>query len=126
MQQFVGNLIKDATGKEVKGTHVTHFTIAEDRSFSRGGEWVKESEIIQCSMWRNPNAEPYLKKGALVLISGYVKAGIYQKDGEPVPIMRMESVDKLVLLSSGKGKDSAKDKNVIPASSTGTPEGLPF
>jgi single-strand DNA-binding protein len=77
MQQFVGNVTKDAVTKEVNGTTVIYLSIAENRRVKKDGKWVNEPAFIQCTLWDKAALAPHLVTGTLVTVTGNVRAEAY-------------------------------------------------
>jgi single-strand DNA-binding protein len=127
MEKYVGNITKDATGKDVNGNHVTNFTVALNRRVKTGGQWTKKAVYLQCALWGNPKVEPYLIKGALVDVSGDTEADYFEKKGGGVVAFLKLNVRDLNLHSSGK--ENASASNAVSSALAVEPEGsddLPF
>jgi single-strand DNA-binding protein len=100
MQQFVGNLTKDATIKEVSGKKVITFTVAENR-------YGSDAMFIQCSLWGREKLHPHLKKGTLVRIDGYVTPDQYNDK----LFLKITNVQDIALLGQPAGSKPSANGN---------------
>lgn len=79
---LIGRLGKDAETKNVNETTVTRFSIATERRFKKGDEWVSETDWHNVTLWRSGKLAEYLTKGTLVSVEGRLQTRSYEKDGE--------------------------------------------
>lgn len=102
---LIGRLGKDAETKTVGEFTVTKFSIATERRFKRGEEWVSETDWHNVTLWRSGKLAEYLTKGTLVSVEGRLQTRSYEKDGE-----KRYSTDVVAesvgLLSSANGASS--------------------
>lgn len=79
--RLIGNLTKDPeTRKTSSGKSVVEFTVATERDVGQ----KKYTAFANCQAWDHTAdyIGAYLKKGSRVFISGYVKSGSYEKNGQ--------------------------------------------
>lgn len=73
----VGNLARDPELKFIpSGQAVCNFTIACNRKFKKGEEWVEEVAWIPCVAWGKvaESTAEYVKKGSCVLVDGRLQS----------------------------------------------------
>lgn len=80
---LIGRLGKDAeTRSTPSGVSVTSFSVATERRFKRGEEWVSETDWHNVVLWRAEKLAEYLLKGTLVSVEGRLQTRSYEdKDG---------------------------------------------
>lgn len=117
--ELTGRLVADATVRAVNADkNVTGFTIAINRNFKSKGEQKQETAFVDCTYWRGEGIAPYLTKGMLVHLSGFMTAQPWvSKDGEPMASLkfRTDEIDMLTK-SANSGKNTptqAGDKNKV-------------
>lgn len=105
---LIGHLGRDAETKYTQGgVSVTSFSIATERRFKRGEEWVSEADWHNITAWRVENLAPYLTKGKAVFIAGRLQTRSYEdKDGKKV--WKTDVVAETVNLLGG-GEDRGGD-----------------
>jgi len=133
---YTGRLTADAEVRNVKGDKtVTGFTLAINKRFKNSkGEKQEKTAFIVCAYWLNAGIAPFLKKGALVSVTGWPGSEAWiDKDGHAHSNMTL-SVDNIQLF--GKARETASGtqagatgkSNAEQVNATGTPEDddLPF
>lgn len=81
---LVGNLTKDPELQTTQnGTEYCNFILAVQRNFKNAqGEY--EADFILCKAWRRTAefVQKYFAKGSKMALTGSIRTGSYQKDGE--------------------------------------------
>lgn len=107
---LTGFVAVDATIKSFDKSAVARFPMSVSRRESKGEEVVRKSSLINCEVW-SANAESkrfaLLKKGQLVVISGYIKPENYT-DRNGVEQSRITFVCTSVASPSTEKKPKAK------------------
>jgi|SRR6185503_2590132 len=117
--EITGRLVADATVRAVNADkNVTGFRVAVNRSYKSQGEQKQETAYIDCTYWRSAGIAPYLTKGMLVHLSGFMTAQSWvSRDGEPMASLKFRT-DEINMLTSSAKKDDGKptqagDKNRV-------------
>ena len=63
-----GRIVKDAEVRQVGNNTVLTFTIAVNKGYKKGDEWVNDVSFFDCKIW-NKNPDKYVK-GAACTVSG--------------------------------------------------------
>jgi len=81
--EITGRLVADATVRKTSNNkEVTGFRLAMNRSYISNGEKVEDTTYVDCSYWRTSAIAPYLTKGMVVQLYGYMSASAWlDKDG---------------------------------------------
>ena len=84
--EITGRLVADATVRAVNDEkNVTGFRVAVNRTYQSQGERKEETAFVDCTYWRTDAIAPYLTKGMLVTLSGFMTAQPWvSRDGEPM------------------------------------------
>jgi len=84
--EITGRLVSDATVRAVnENKNVTGFRVAVNRRYKSPGEQKEETVYIDCTYWRGEGIAPFLTKGMLVQLSGFITAEPWvSRDGEPM------------------------------------------
>lgn len=80
--QLIGNLTKDIELRKTQsGKSVVNFTLAVSRTFNR-----EETDFIQCQAWEKTadTIAEYCRKGSKLGITGEIRTGSYEKNGQTV------------------------------------------
>ena len=119
--EITGRLVADATVRAVNADkNVTGFRVAVNRRYKSQGEQKEETAYIDCTYWRGEGIAPFLTKGMLVQLSGFMTAEPWvSRDGEPMASLRFRTEEINMLTRSAKngagdGKSQPKqagDKN---------------
>ena len=117
--EITGRLVADATVRAVNADkNVTGFRVAVNRSYKSQGEQKQETAYIDCTYWRGAGIAPYLTKGMLVHLSGFMTTQSWvSRDGEPMASLKFRT-DEINMLTSSAKKDEGKptqagDKNRV-------------
>ena len=106
---LMGTLGRDAeTAFTASGIAKTTFSLATNRRYKKGEEWVEETTWHNIVLWRSENLANYLTKGKQVFVAGRIDNRSYEKDGQKRYIS--EIIADEVLLCGGGG-----DKQAVPA-----------
>ncbi|WGF40276.1 MULTISPECIES: single-stranded DNA-binding protein [Lysinibacillus] len=84
--QLIGRLTKDPEISYTQsGIARARFTLAVNRTFKNQNN-ENEADFIQIEAWRKTaeNAANYLKKGSLTGITGSIRTGSYERDGQRI------------------------------------------
>lgn len=120
---IVGRLTKDTELKTFdSGYGVLNFTIATNRSYKKGEEWVEEASFIDCKYFSKGASKlsEYMKKGVQVAVDGYVVQETWEKDGQKRSRLVVQA-DNIQLLGNKPSNNS-----LAPSSNDGFPEDCPF
>ena len=143
---LIGNLVRDAAGDFKylpNGTALANVSLAVNRSKKNAdGSWSDEVSYFDVAIWGKTaeNLKPYLLKGKLVGVAGFLKQDRWEKDGQKKS--RVTIVAETVQLlgggqSSQGGSDGSKPKfTPLPQQAAATeqqiydddgfPEDIPF
>jgi single-strand DNA-binding protein len=110
--EITGRLVADATVRAVNAEKkVTGFRVAVNRRYRSQGEQKVETAYIDCSYWRGEGIAPFLTKGMLVQLSGFMTAEPWvSRDGEPMASLRFRTEEINMLTKSAK-IGAGDDKN---------------
>jgi len=117
--ELTGRLVADATVRAVNADKkVTGFRVAVNRNYRSQGEQKQETAFVDCTYWRTDAIAPYLTKGMLVQLHGFMTAEPWvNRDGEPMASLKFRTDEINMLTKSGKtdgGKPAqAGDKNKV-------------
>ena len=127
---YTGRLTADAEVRNVKGDRtVTGFILAINKRFKNSkGEKQEKTAFIVCSYWLNAGIAPYLKKGALVSVTGWPGSEAWvDRDGNAHSNITL-SVDNIQLYgktgetATGAPAKAAGKANARQAVAAGAPE----
>jgi single-strand DNA-binding protein len=109
--EITGRLVADATVRAVnENKNVTGFRVAVNRRYKSQGEQKEETAYIDCTYWRGEGIAPFLTKGMLVQLSGFMTAEPWvSRDGEPMASLRFRT-DEINMLTKS-AKSGAGDKS---------------
>lgn len=80
-----GRIVKNAELKTAETSIVTSFTIANDQSYKKNGEWVNKAYFVDCQIWGEyGNAmRQYLNKGQKLSVEGILEQNNWEdSDGK--------------------------------------------
>ncbi len=109
--EITGRLVADATVRKTKtDKELTGFRVAVNRSYTTNGERKEQTSFIDCAYWRGTRIAPYLTKGLLVQLSGFMNARAWvSRDGELMAGLNFNVGEINLLTASAKqGDDGAK------------------
>jgi single-strand DNA-binding protein len=117
--ELTGRLVADATVRKVnEDKNVTGFRVAVNRRYQSQGGQKEETAFVDCTYWRGAGIAPYLTKGMVVQLSGFMTAEPWvNRDGQGMASLRFRTEEINMLTTSGKkehGKPTqAGDKNHV-------------
>lgn len=112
---LIGRLTRDLGADERSFGYVgngqarANVSIAVNRSRKNGEQWVDEVNYFDVTIWGKTaeNLKPYLTKGKMIAIDGYLKQDRWEKDGQKMS--KVSIVANNVQLLGGKGGESSPD-----------------
>ena len=128
-----GRLTKDVEVKSINSSFLITGSLAVNRSFKKGDEWVEEASFFNFKMWLKSQKQvdfytQYLKKGAQVTIDGEMIQERWEKDGQKQSAYVILA-NRIIpfFASSGSGGSSSNGSSVPSFSSEdGFPEDIDF
>lgn len=126
---LVGRLTRDVGGVDFAytagGVACANASIAVNRSRKQGEQWVDEVSYFDVTIWGKTaeNLRPYLTKGKLIGIDGFLKQDRWEKDGQRFSKIRV--VAENVQLLGGKGDSVVKDNLNADSTAQGAAESSP-
>ena len=115
--ELTGRLVADAAVRTVNADkNVTGFRIAVNRNYKSQGEQKQETAFVDCTYWRTDAIAPYLTKGMLVQLHGFMTAEPWvSRDGEAMASLKFRT-DEINMLTKSGNKEGGKptqagDKN---------------
>ena len=117
---LIGRLTRDVGGVDFAytagGVACANASIAVNRSRKQGDQWVDEVSFFDVTIWGKTaeNLRPYLTKGKLIGVDGFLRQDRWEKDGQRFSKIRI--VVENVQLLGGKGADSKDNLNTAPQS----------
>lgn len=108
--EITGRLVADATVRAVNADkNVTGFRVAINRNYKSQGEQKQETAYVECTYWRGDGIAPYLTKGMLVQLSGFMTAEPWvSRDGEAQASLKFRTDEINMLTKSGKTGDGKR------------------
>lgn len=111
---LIGRLTKDlgtderSFGYVANGQARANVSIAVNRSRKNGDQWVDEVNYFDITIWGKTaeNLKPYLTKGKMIAVDGYLKQDRWEKDGQKMS--KVSVVANNVQLLGGKGDGAAQ------------------
>jgi single-strand DNA-binding protein len=112
--EITGRLVADATVRAVsEDKSVTGFRVAVNRRYKSQGEQKEETAYVDCSYWRSDAIAPFLTKGMIVQLYGFMTAEPWvNRDGEAQASLKFRT-DEITLLSKSVQNDK-RDKTNTP------------
>ena len=110
--EITGKLVADATVRAVsENKNVTGFRVAVNRNYKSQGEQRQETAFVDCTYWRGEGIAPYLTKGMVVQLHGFMTAEPWvSRDGEAMASLKFRT-DEITMLT-GSAKKSSKPAKV--------------
>jgi single-strand DNA-binding protein len=111
--EITGRLVADATVRAVNAEkNVTGFRVAVNRRYKSQGEQKEETAYIDCTYWRGEGIAPFLTKGMLVQLSGFMTAEPWvNRDGEPMASLRFRT-DEINMLTRSANSGTGDSKKI--------------
>lgn len=110
---LVGRIVKDVELKYTgTGVAVGNFTLAIDRAF-KNANGEKETDFINCVIWRKPaeTLAEYAGKGSLISVEGSMQVRNYTNKEDRKVYVTEVVAEKFSFLGSKKDNQSAKNDN---------------
>jgi len=110
--EITGRLVADATIRTTnENKELTGFRVAINRTYQQDGERKQQTTFIDCAYWRGTNIAPYLTKGLLVQLSGwmYAKAWV-SRDAEAMAGLHFNA-DQITFLGASAQKDASGNRS---------------
>ncbi|MDB5158299.1 MAG: hypothetical protein JWR50_3006 [Mucilaginibacter sp.] len=109
--EITGRLVADATVRTVsEDKKVTGFRLAINRRYKSQGEQKEETSYVDCSYWRTDAIAPFLTKGMIVQLYGFMTAQAWvSRDGEPMASLKFRTDEITLLSKSAKNNAEAQD-----------------
>ncbi len=107
--EITGRLVANATVRAVNADKkVTGFRVAVNRNYKSQGEQKQETAYIDCTYWRGEGIAPYLTKGMVVHLSGFMTAEPWiSGDGEAMASLKFRT-DEINMLTRSAKNDTGK------------------
>lgn len=112
---LIGRLTRDLGADERSFGYVgngqarANVSIAVNRSRKNGEQWVDEVNYFDITIWGKTaeNLKPYLTKGKMIAVDGYLKQDRWEKDGQKMS--KVSIVANSVQLLGGRGDSSTSN-----------------
>ena len=116
--EITGRLVADATVRAVNADkNVTGFRVAINRRYKSQGEQKEETAYVDCTYWRGVGIAPFLTKGMVVQLSGFMTAQPWvSRDGEPMASLKFRTDEITMLTSSAKPTEQGNKKGALKPS----------
>lgn len=116
--EITGRLVADATVRAVNADkNVTGFRVAINRSYRSQGEKKEETAYVDCTYWRGEGIAPFLTKGMVVQLSGFMTAQPWvSRDGEPMASLKFRTEEITMLTSSAEPTEKGNKKGTLKPS----------
>ena len=132
-----GRLTKDVEVKTINNSFLVSGSIAVNRSFKKGEEWVEEASYFNFKLWCKSQKQvdfytQHLKKGSQVTIDGEFIQERWEKDGQKQSayVLMVNRVIPYFATSNGSSNNSSGSSgpSSVPSFSSdeGFPEDVPF
>ncbi len=117
--EITGRLVADATVRKTSNNkEVTGFRLAINRSYISNGEKVEDKTYVDCSYWRTSAIAPYLTKGMVVQLYGYMSASAWlDRDGGLRAGLNFH-VNEMTPLTASNRQAEAEQSQQQPAQNT--------
>ncbi len=130
--EIIGRLTADSTVKKIgDNKQVVNFSIAMNETYKpKDGEKREITTYVDCSYWLDAKRAQWLKKGAMVVLTGRIGTNAYvDKKGEAVARLTFHVNDINILVfakQDGQQKEVKTDLNFVPSLSELPKEDIPF
>ncbi|MGJ1269505.1 single-stranded DNA-binding protein [Sphingobacterium spiritivorum] len=128
--EITGRLTADSTVKTIgENRQVVNFSIAINDSYqSKDGERKEVTTYVECAFWRGANRAQWLKKGALVQLTGRIGINAYtNRDGKAVAKLTFHINDINILVFAKRQDVPVKKKKTQKSEIKELPEiSIPF
>lgn len=112
--EITGRLVADATVRKTKtDKELTGFRVAVNRTYKADGERREQTTYVDCAYWRGTKIAPYLTKGLLVQLSGFMTANAWvSRDGELMAGLNLNVGEIQFLTASAKTAGDGAQSNL--------------
>lgn len=130
--EIIGRLTADSTVKKIgDNKQVVNFSIAMNDTYKpKDGEKREITAYVDCAFWRDAKRAQWLKKGAMVQLTGRIGLNAYlDREGNAVARLTFHVNDINILVFARKDEQPSAvktDLNFIPAISELPKDDLPF
>lgn len=130
--EIIGRLTADSTVKTIgENKQVVNFSIAMNDSYKpKDGEKREITTYVDCSFWRDAKRAQWLKKGAMVLLTGRIGTNAYMdREGNAVARLTFHVNEiNILVFANSEGQPTAVQTglNSIPDISQLPKDDLPF
>ena len=107
--EITGRLVADATVRAVNADkNVTGFRVAINRRYKSKGEQKEETSFVDCTYWRTDAIAPFLTKGMIVQLYGFMTAEPWvSRDGEPMASLKFRT-EQITLLGASANRNNSE------------------
>jgi single-strand DNA-binding protein len=130
--EIIGRLTADSTVKKIgEDKQVVNFSIAMNDTYKpKDGEKREITTYVDCAFWRDAKRAEWLKKGAMVQLTGRIGLNAYlDREGNAVARLTFHVNDINILIFAKRDEQPqavAKKQGFIPAVSELPKDDLPF
>lgn len=112
--EITARVVADATVRKTNSEkEVTGFRVAVNRAYTSNGERKEETAFIECDYWRSTKIAPYITKGLLLQLSGFMTARAWvSRDGEPMAGLHFNTSNIQFLTASAKPDGDGEKSNL--------------
>lgn len=127
--EITGRVVANSVVQKVNNDkQVVNFSIAINDNYKpKGSTEVKEVvTYINCSYWLNAKTADWLKKGALVQLSGRIGMNVYSNsEGKAIGSLTFHT-NNIKILAFAKKAESSTTNSVVQNKTSKTADDLPF
>ena len=129
-----GRLTKDVEVKTINTSFLVTGSIAVNRSFKKGEQWVEEASYFNFKLWCKSQKQvdfytQYLKKGAQITIDGEMIQERWEKDGQKQSTYVLMANRIIPFFGSGNSNSTGNSSgSSVPSfdANEGFPEDIPY
>ena len=128
-----GRLTKDVEVKAINSSFLVTGSLAVNRSFKKGEQWVEEASFFNFKLWLKSQKQvdfytQYLKKGSQVTIDGEMVQERWEKDGQKQSAYVLYANRIIPFFAPGNSNSSGSSSSGVPSfnSDEGYPETIPY
>jgi len=115
---LVGRLTRNAELKYTPGgMAVSKISIAVNRKFKKGDEWVDEVNFFDVTIWGKTaeSLQQYLLKGKQIGVEGELRQSRWEKDGKTLSKVEINANKVMLLGGGGKSESAPNAQDTAPA-----------
>lgn len=128
-----GRLTKDVEVKAINNSFLVTGSLAVNRSFKKGEQWVEEASFFNFKLWLKSQKQvdfytQYLKKGSQVTIDGEMVQERWEKDGQKQSAYVLYANRIIPFFVPGNSNSSGNSSSSVPSfnSDEGFPEDIHY